>query len=274
MSLTDPPELPDVLYKFRPLSSDKDWQRVIELIQKQQIRFPSADKLNDPFEGHVSLLVPPSQQGAKEWAKKITAKYAAGNRAARRAQGHKAMTSVKRGFEINAPLAGLTSIGICCLMDGAESLLSWAHYASGHQGVAFGFRTSVNGDENLFSHAFRVEYVATKPRTNIVQDRPSESSGTGILTKAECWAYEKEWRILADPAMPDSLARGARANGAGKFDPEDLVEVRFGVSMSDADKRRLADIVTGAGMLPMYLAATLHPTKFELVFKPWKPREM
>lgn len=139
--------------------------------------------------------------------------------------------------------------------------------------MAFGFRTSVNGHENLFSHALRVEYVATKPRTNIVQDRPSESSGTGILTKAKCWAYEKEWRILADPAVPDSLACGARANGTGRFDRENLEVVRFGVSMSDADKNRLADIVTDSGLRPKYLAATLHPTKFELVFKPWKQRK-
>ncbi len=273
MSITVLPELPDVLYKFRPLFSDKDWQHAIELIQKQEIRFPSTDKFNDPFEGHVSLLVPPGHHSAEEWAKKITAKYSSGNSATRREQGRKAMASVKRGFEINAPLSGLMAIGVCCLMDGAESLLAWAHYASGHKGVAFGFRTNVNGLENLFSHALRVEYVATKPRTNIVQDRASESSGTGILTKAECWAYEKEWRILADPAVPDSLARGARANGAGRFDPEDLVEVRFGVNMSDADKCRLADIVTGAGLQPKFLEATLHPTKFELVFKPWKPRK-
>lgn len=262
--------LPKILYRFRPLASESNWDRLTEILRDRKLWFSSVDKFNDPFEGRVSLRVPPGDR-ARAWMKDVATRLASGNRAERRSIRKTATRSAAHGIEINDRLTDINSIGVCCFMEATSSLLAWSHYAAGHRGVALGFRVKSSLPTNVLSFAHQVIYKVDKPSIDVVRDSRSKSFDAAILTKSECWKYEREWRVLADPEVPQSQAHGARANAAAKFDHDDLVEIHLGVCMSTVEKHKLAQLVVASGLQPKYQQASLHPTKFELVFTPWNP---
>lgn len=259
--------LPSVLYKFRPLTNESDWARVREILLKRQLWFSSVDRFNDPFEGLISLDVPKTERSvAREWANRMGAHIATGNRATRRHKIQEVTRRVKHGFQVNGLLPDVNKIGICCLMETVDSLLAWSHYAGGHMGIAIGFRPRLESPGNMFSFAHRVSYAENKPIDDIVHGPRAKAFDTALLTKAKCWEYEKEWRLISDPMVPDSIRVGARANSAAIFAVGDILEIRIGAKVGDTDRRRLMVLLKESGMSPQLVRASLHPTKYEIVF--------
>ena len=255
--------LPRILYKLRSLTTENDWKKVSEMFQRKQVWFSSFDKFNDPFEGSISHKKSKTErQVAKRWADRVGAQYAMGNRASRREQIQSAARKVRHGYEINGYLPGLNEIGVCCLTESVDGLLAWSHYAGGHRRIAIGFHPNADLQANLFTFAHKVAYSIDKPN--------HMSFETALLTKAKCWDYEKEWRLIGDPAVPGSIGygQGAPANSPANFSPSDLVEIRIGAKVSDIERRRLVALVSQSGLNPSFIRASLHPTKYELEFSP------
>ncbi|GEM_PF-5427000 len=203
---------------------------------------------------------------ARQWAGRVGASIATGNRAARRATIREAAKRVQHGLRVDAPLPDLNEIGICCLMETVDSLLAWSHYAGGHRGIALGFSPRTLAPANLFSFAHKVQYAKDKPIDDIVHDGRGQAFESALLTKAKCWEYEKEWRLVGDPMIHESIILGARANSAAFFDAEDLSEVRVGAKVSERERERLMDLLRTSGLKPRVIKASLHPSKYELVF--------
>jgi Protein of unknown function (DUF2971) len=83
---------------------------------------------------------------------------------------------------------------IYCLTPYADSTLMWSHYAENHRGICLEFGV----DKPLFSQALQVIYASRYPvwllhEFETQQDRAVEM----ILTKAEEWSYEKEFRLIS-----------------------------------------------------------------------------
>ncbi len=267
--------LPPLLYKFRPLTNESDWARVSEILLKKQLWFSSVDRFNDPFEGLVALDIRKTdQKTAREWSTRVGAHIATGNREARRTKIQEVVRRVKHGMRVNGLLPGVNEIGICCLMETVDSLLAWSHYTNGHRGLAIGFRPRPELPGNLFSFSHRVLYAENKPIDDIVHGPRAKAFDSALLTKAKCWDYEKEWRLISDPMVPDSMRVGARANSAATFTAEAVLEVRIGAKLSDIDRRRLVLLLKESGMSPQLFSASLHPTKYEIVFHKLQTREL
>jgi hypothetical protein len=83
--------------------------------------------------------------------------------------------------------------GIYCLTPNPESTEMWSHYADNHRGICLEFDV----DNALFRMARSVVYCEKYPRW-----LPQEITGAPervmdlILTKADNWAYEREFRIV------------------------------------------------------------------------------
>jgi Protein of unknown function (DUF2971) len=259
--------LPKTLYKLRPLANESDWSRVSDILSSRKLWFSSVDRFNDPFEGMLSLHVRETPyRVAREWAGRVGASVATGNRATRRATIREAAKRVQHGFRVDAPLPDLNEIGICCLMETVDSLLAWSHYAAGHHGVAIGFSPRTKEPTNLFSFAHKVHYAKDKPIDDIVHDPRGRAFETALLTKAKCWEYEKEWRLVGDPMIHESVFLGARANAPAFFAAEDISEVRIGAKVSVRERERLMELLRTSGLQPRVIKASLHPSKYELVF--------
>ena len=89
----------------------------------------------------------------------------------------------------------LNTWGICCFSEVPDSLLMWAHYANKHRGFCLKFST-----ENFYVALppnmvipHQVHYTEQYPIARIAEDVAIEAT---LLTKAEQWEYEQEWRII------------------------------------------------------------------------------
>jgi hypothetical protein len=83
---------------------------------------------------------------------------------------------------------------IYCLTPDPDSTLMWSHYAEQHRGICLEFGV----DNDLFRRAKQVVYAPAYPvwlpyEFEERQDRTLEV----ITTKAEEWAYEKEFRLIS-----------------------------------------------------------------------------
>lgn len=87
--------------------------------------------------------------------------------------------------------------GVACLSETNQCLLMWGHYADGHRGFCLEFST----DAEPFSNARQVDYQRELPTLNPVdllfgEVKNEEIIRALVLTKAACWSYESEWRVI------------------------------------------------------------------------------
>jgi len=102
-----------------------------------------------------------------------------------------------------------------------------------------------------------VTYTRDLPLPNLLGDDRHERAQQLLLTKAEDWAYEREWRMLEPDKEP----------GPRSFPPELLSAIILGVKMPKTDKDTVMKWVAQRSMpLPVYQAG-LDATKYGLVFK-------
>ena len=71
--------------------------------------------------------------------------------------------------------------------------LMWAHYAGSYSGFCIEYDFSKSCDSAFLRGTAKVEYTNEKPCKDQFDDM-GEYESKVMLTKSECWSYEKEWR--------------------------------------------------------------------------------
>jgi hypothetical protein len=89
--------------------------------------------------------------------------------------------------------------GIYCLTPDPLSTLMWAHYGANHTGICLEFHVS----NLLFLKALAVEYQVEYPEILTEELYTRETVAKVLLTKAECWRYEEEFRLIGSPDLPE-----------------------------------------------------------------------
>jgi hypothetical protein len=101
--------------------------------------------------------------------------------------------------EIEAFMDDNKNSGVVCLSEVSDSILMWSHYAQYHQGICIEFlRTpdSPLGDPEICAP---VQYSSTYPVIDfgkMLMNRDGQTLRLMMRSKADCWAYEKEWRVI------------------------------------------------------------------------------
>ncbi len=125
---------------------------------------------------------------------------------------------------------------VYCLTTHPRNTLMWSHYADRHRGICLEF----NCRNRVFGGALRVEYRDTYPVFPLSSDG-YEGNLLPLLTKAKTWAYEDEYRLIAQEAAiaidHDTLRT---KNSFLKLPPDALRAVIMGclIKPSDADEIR------------------------------------
>ncbi|HYU29345.1 MAG TPA: DUF2971 domain-containing protein, partial [Gemmatimonadales bacterium] len=123
--------------------------------------------------------------------------------------------------------------GIACLSATLTDIMMWSHYAAGHRGFCLEFDTSFLP----FSKALEVTYSQTLPSINpldVLLNQPGDDENNDILrmfvlTKASCWSYEQEWRLMhAEPSKLFGYGNGP------------LTGIHFGAEMPRPDRNAIA----------------------------------
>ena len=124
---------------------------------------------------------------------------------------------------------GFNKWGICCLSKVRDNVLMWSHYANKHRGFCLEFSTeqfSV-GLTTGRTGPLPVHYTDKYPVARIIDEIALRET---ILTKAEQWEYEKEWRIIT----PEQT-------GLYPFPSHCLTGVIFGCRMLEKHKEMIRE---------------------------------
>lgn len=190
------------LFKFRPYRTSDDIDRVKKLLSGQ-LYFAMCDQLNDPFEMRIILSPEPSGSlrlkgvlkgmlnvpGLKHLspAKRLQRADQISNRLARQPQVLKVAAT--------AHYARMRKeCFLFCMSATRAHPLLWSHYADMHKGVCIQFdHTKVP-----FAGSCKVEYSTQYPKVVYpFDDDISKLTQKGILTKAQYWSYEEEYRLFS-----------------------------------------------------------------------------
>jgi len=224
--------MPDRLYKYRSLSAGSQIHTE-KIITGNQLFFPAAEALNDPFECRAYMSIGGTPKQLRETFEQVFA---------RKFPGVPGSVLKKMAENATAPHVDLRHVeregcrswiaqtkretGICCFSEKRDDILMYSHYGDCHRGICLEFDAS--DKSSLFGQARPVIYREDYP----VLELHSYRQGTGeagekmFLTKFPGWSYEKEWRILRTPPGPEIFAAHL------------LIGIIFGCQVTD-DQRQL-----------------------------------
>ena len=123
----------------------------------------------------------------------------------------------------------LQEIGICSLSAVPNHLLMWSHYANHHRGFCVEY--DCHEGTQLRTLAHRVRYEDKMPSISVADisgPKKEEVLDSLWLTKAKCWSYEEEWRLM-----------DLEGNKSVKA-PSDVLSVIFGAKMPESDRIMIA----------------------------------
>lgn len=228
-------QTPDILYRYRDLVG-KNRDRVKRLIRESVLYFASPNSFNDPFDCKVYYNSSGSFSDIRQKQQKLYKKYAPNlNRNERRRRTAEDMKRFNRQNFVNQITTSIqekvNGVGVLCLSEHRDDVVLWSHYANSHEGLCLGFR--VADDQPFFARALPVTYSLEFPRIDLINDPPDRQVEAFLITKAECWGYEYEWRLIDHD------------NGYGEkpFNKKALCEIIFGAKMSDEDKSFIYECV-------------------------------
>ncbi len=219
--------VPAKFYKYRSMTGDAvKW--VERTILFNEIYFAPASTFNDPFDLRpvFSLQATPDRQ--REDFLRLSRKFVPDITEEQRAiEADRVMaTSMSKG-DVGSTTAIIqlvhshiitTTVGVYCVSTKRDDILMWSHYADSHRGICLEF----DGTLPLMAHAQKVRYKPEREPINPYIDGNEAAMDKALLTKAEQWSYEAEWR----------LCRYKDGPGIVQFRPQNLTGVIIGALAS------------------------------------------
>lgn len=249
-------EGPEHFYKFRDINENTQ-----TIITKSELYFGSADDFNDPFDFLPVFTMEADRSSVLRYLESTVPHLSRADRrrfAAERFRDPNFANHVKQA--IATADASLTKVrkssGLLCLSSRPDHMLLWGHYANSHTGIALRFKPA-KGD-GFFETASEVVYQQRRDKVNLVLHDTVEKHKLALLTKADFWAYEEEWRIVGEPG-----SKGVRQYPDGSLDG-----IILGAKISEENERKVRGWVDQSGKKVEWLRARVHPEEFRLDIAP------
>ena len=132
-----------------------------------------------------------------------------------------------------------------------KTVLMWSHYADGHKGICLAFGTGKLGAGKYYDgwisiyelKPIRYDGGSEAPSFSLddiddIKNSVQKHFNEAMLSKAEFWAYEKEWRLIVD-AGPHNFEYGPAL---------ELQAIYLGSKISRDDEKLIKEIVKGKGI--------------------------
>jgi hypothetical protein len=206
--MADEPDLPPRparFYHYQRFNPD----HLASLLVDRKIRFSRPDSFNDPWDCRPNVAIPETaaeRRRARKWFQRSHQKHfpdVPRNRRrelVRRIHGREAemVETINRTDGLYATMC--QQYRLYCVSEVPDSLLMWAHYGGSHTGTCVEFDAS----SFPFPAALKVEYRDAFPTSRLEQRDLSI-----FVTKSDQWAYEREYRVVAeDAAYPHGGSQG------------------------------------------------------------------
>ncbi len=261
-------EDPKHLFKYRSLEGDsRRWVR--ETIVQKKIWLSQAAEFNDPFDLYPIYNVQATKNEYRRYVDRMLSR-----RRFRSAYEREKMRKIMLSHYENRKILGevitdsmrqnLNAIGMFCLSETPSSVLMWGHYASSHKGVCLRFKAT--DDTSYIGGAQKILYQRERPVINLVSESENDGVDKSLLTKADYWSYEKEWRYFDLHDGPGVLT----------LPPKVLDGVVLGANISDENRELVNQWVTDQHDEIEVLEAKFSRTQFAVDIrsgcKPRRPR--
>ncbi|MCC6071475.1 DUF2971 domain-containing protein [Massilia sp. GCM10020059] len=231
---------PPILYKYYPVES---W--LADLIKGESLLFSSRTTFNDPYDSRSVTVIDTSDAGLK-WLldsfQRRLPHWPPALRLANAKQAHRRMAKPDRPGAQDEVAEMLDRVGILSLTENWDDMLMWSHYGAQHKGICIGFHTN----SGVFRGAMPVTYTEEYPLIKRPQDEIPVVFVKSLFTKAKCWEYEREWRILKRFMLPgEAAALRQTAVGLSEEDLNELCDQR-GAGIYTFDNAAIASITLGS----------------------------
>lgn len=241
------------LYKYRPFD-----QRALEILINRELWFAKPESLNDPLDCRIPLgeILQATIDSTTETTERRSLETLR-DRTVRDKTTHEPI----RIHEAASTL--IRNCGVLSLSKCEKDALMWSHYGGEHRGICIGFAASffLELDKAWEKHELvgmqEVEYRPTPPfqhfftenakrRASLSEQEdldglsklddnyPSELIISTLLAKSDKWAYENEFRVVAQ--KPHLL----------KFPASAVKEVIFGTQANDGDIATARNVLSTA----------------------------
>lgn len=120
-------------------------------------------------------------------------------------------------------------VSIYCSSATRTDGLLWAHYATGHRGIAIELNSNA---DPVLRNAYKVGYETEFPTVDVLRDSGDAKLRKSLLTKSKDWAYEQEYRVV----FP-SENEGTRHHVI----PTVFISITFGAKISESDRCKVIE---------------------------------
>jgi hypothetical protein len=214
------------IYRYR------DFQRGIEMLDKQELYLSSPEGFNDPFDCYEGLI---KFKMTKEFMRNYITKNAALTRKSSREQRRR----IEKQYLENPQSLNIEGFfksqrkqfGVCCFSWDYKSIVMWAHYADNHGGICLGFKNLYPVQEGLYG-IYPVDYVSEIEQYQFTSYEDTKYWQHWLCTKSIVWNYEQEVRIISKSY-----------NGKLKFPKEAISEIFLGLSTLEEDEQKIIDLL-------------------------------
>jgi len=253
------------LYRYRHLNGQhRDWTK--RIITDSVLHFANPTTFNDPFDCKVNYRPSFSIEKFKQQHADRIRRYKPNlNRNQLRAkvtQDMRVLAAMGNEEFLRQGKDSLQSdinkLGVLSLSGTYEDILMCSHYAEGHTGLCLKFEATKHTP--FFGRALKVDYLPSYPDVSCTST-VAEKMDEFLLTKANNWNYEDEYRIIDHD------------HGAGDkdFPARLLAGVILGARMDPKDKEDVAKWVRNRTYQTELIEAHVVPGSFSLEFRPYDP---
>jgi len=196
---------PSLLYSYRPARADLTRER--EILLGNKVWFSTPDQFNDPFElrphFHFSDNYEPPQEVVDRFAQLLPSglRGIAVNAIKDHFSDPAKRDAMKKRISANLYDA-LHTTSIACFAEDAADIRMWSYYASSHKGICIGYSfkepwkagsITLTPEKVIYQKEYpRIMLEATMDATASDPDARKKA----LLTKAEEWSGEREWRCI------------------------------------------------------------------------------
>ena len=225
-------------YKFIDDRDDKHLDRSRRIFTDNELYFSKVSAFNDPFDCRFRLALGMSQEEQIAYSKRMIKKHERGlNRQQRNAHARQDVRALSDpAFKAAADKSlreKIDSWGVCCVSEVGDDILMWSHYANAHRGFCLQFSNELSVPDLKQSRRrivpLTIKYSPDYPTADPVSENRNNVV-VPLITKAEQWKYEQEWRMI-NPSGP----------GSYPFPPHCLTGVIFGLLMPEKHKELIRD---------------------------------
>jgi hypothetical protein len=103
--------------------------------------------------------------------------------------------------------------GICCFSEKDTDPLMWAHYSEDHRGICFIINTCERPVTDWRRYEYHKVIYEIERSIDVIECGYEQAFRRMLLTKADCWKYEQEWRLISSRGPGVQTSSNRNVNG-------------------------------------------------------------